>query len=110
MLSFYGAIPDFPLPTDSQGALQSMMRLTFIESDLSATLHIGVEQPFDDEQGPLDTPNFAKGDGQIMLPWPRRQFLQGLARLHPARKHRCDAAQDIWPIGVDGIFADAVTY
>lgn len=87
-----------------------MVRFTFIETNLSAALHITVEQPFDDEQRPLDTSDFAKGDGQIMLSWPCRQLLQKLTGLHPARKHRCYAAQHIRPVGDDGIFPDFVAH
>lgn len=75
VLAFCGTVPDFTLSTDTQGAFQGVMRLTFVETDLGAALHVGVEQPFDDEQRPLDTSDFAKGDGQIMLSWPCRQFL-----------------------------------
>ena len=41
MLPLGGAIPDFALPANAQGILESMMSLAFIEADLGAALHIG---------------------------------------------------------------------
>ena len=35
-------------------------------------------------------------------------FLEEMTGLHPAGEHGCNAAQNIWPIGDDGGFADAV--
>ncbi len=110
VLTFCGSISDFSLPPDPQGILQGVMRLTLVETDLGASLHVCVEQPFDDEQCALDAPNFSQRNGQIMLPWPRCQFFQELTRLHPARKHRRNAAQNIRPVGYDCAFANAVTY
>lgn len=84
VLTFSGAVADFSLSADPQGILQGVMRLAFIETDLSTALHIGIERPFDDEQCPLNAPDLPKGDSQIMLPWACRQFLQKLTGLHSA--------------------------
>jgi len=110
MLAFCGSIPDFSLTADPQGAFQSMVRFTLVEANLCASLHVRIEQPPDYEQRPLDTPDFAKGDGQVMLSWPCCQFLQKLTGLHPAREHCRNTAQHIWPVGDDGIFPDFVTH
>ena len=53
-----------------------MVRLTFIETNIGTALHVRVERPFDDEECPFNPPDFAKGNDQIMLSRPRRQFLQ----------------------------------
>ncbi len=84
VLPFGCAISDFFLSTDPQCNLQGMIRLAFIEADIGATLHIGIEQPVYEEQPPLAPPDFAKSNGQAMLSRPRRQFLQKPSQLHPA--------------------------
>ena len=75
VLAFRGAVADFALATDPQGTFQSMVCLTFIEANVGTTLHVRVERPFDDEECPFNPPDFAQGNGQIMLSRPRRQFL-----------------------------------
>jgi len=40
MLALRCTIPDFPLPSDTQGIFQRMVGLTFIQSDLCAALHV----------------------------------------------------------------------
>ena len=108
VLTFSGAIADFALPPDPQCALQSMVGLAFVETYLGAALHLGIEQPFDDKQCPFDPPDFAQRKCQVVLSRSRRQFLEERTGLHPAGEHGCNAAQNIWPIGDDGGFADAV--
>lgn len=46
----------------------------------------------------------------VVLSRPRRQFLQKLTGGHPAREHRCNAAQHIRPVGDDGTFPDFVAH
>ena len=53
-------------------------------------------------------PDFAHRKCQVVLSRSRRQFLEEMTGLHPAGEHGCNAAQNIWPIGDDGGFADAV--
>lgn len=43
------------------------MRLAFVQPDLGAALHVGVEQPVDDEERPLDPSDFPESNGQLML-------------------------------------------
>ena len=85
-----------------------MVGLAFVETYLGAALHLGIEQPFDDKQCPFDPPDFAQRKCQVVLSRSRRQFLEEMTGLHPAGEHGCNAAQNIWPIGDDGGFADAV--
>lgn len=108
VLAFRGAVADFALPPDPQCALQCMVGLAFVEAYLGAALHLGIEQPFDDKRCPFDPPDFAQRQCQVVLPRSRRQFLEEMTGLHPAGEHRCDAAQDIRPIGDDGGFTDAL--
>ena len=51
-------VPDFTLTSDPQRVFQCVMCLAFVQADLGTALHVGVEQPFDDEQGSLDTSDF----------------------------------------------------
>ena len=37
-------------------------------ADLGATLHVGVEQPVDDEERPFHPPDFPQCDRKLMLP------------------------------------------
>jgi hypothetical protein len=34
------------------------MGFSFVQADLRAALHVGVQQPIDDEQRPFDPPDF----------------------------------------------------
>ena len=61
VLAFDGSVADFALATDTEGVLQSMMGLALVEADLGATLHVGVEQPVDDEERPFHPSYFPQG-------------------------------------------------
>jgi hypothetical protein len=67
MLPFGGAVADFTLATDAQGIFQCVMCLAFVQTDLGAALHIGVDQPVDDEQRSFHPSDFFEGFGQLML-------------------------------------------
>ncbi len=108
MLAFCGTVSDFTLTADPQSSLQGVMRLALVETDIRATLHFCIEQPFDDEQRPFNPPDFAQGKRQGMLLRARRQFPEEMAGLHSAGEHGCDAAQNIGPIGDDRVFADLI--
>ncbi len=56
MLTFRGAVADFALSPDTQGVFEGVVSLTFVQADIGAALHIGIEQPFDDEEGAFDAP------------------------------------------------------
>jgi hypothetical protein len=66
-LSFWGAIPDFTLSPDAQGVFQGVMGLTLVQANLGPPLHVGVEEPFDDEESALDAADFTECQGQLML-------------------------------------------
>lgn len=68
VLSFTRPVADLTLAADAQGILQGMMRLALVEPDLGAALHVGVKQPFDDEECPFDPSDFPECDRQVVLP------------------------------------------
>lgn len=51
------------------------MGFALVQADLSATLHIGVQQPVDDEQRPFD---FAQRDCKLVLSGICSEFSQEL--------------------------------
>ena len=67
VLSLRGSVSDFALATDTEGVFQRMMCLTFVQADLCAALHVGVQQPIDNEQGALNPPDLSQGYGQFVL-------------------------------------------
>ena len=67
MLPFAGAVPDLAATVEADGALQGVVGLTLVESDLGLALHAGVEDPVDHEQASLDATDLAHGDGEFML-------------------------------------------
>jgi hypothetical protein len=46
------------LAADAQGVFQGVMRFALVQADLGTALHVGIEQPFDDEQRPFDPSDF----------------------------------------------------
>jgi hypothetical protein len=50
VLTLGRAITDFTLSPDAQGVFQSVIGLTLVQANLGPPLHIGVEEPFDDEE------------------------------------------------------------
>lgn len=58
VLAFGCPVADFALAADAQGILEGVMGLTLVETDLCAALHVGIEQPVDDEKCPLDPSDF----------------------------------------------------
>ena len=98
MLSLGGAISDFALPADAQGVLEGVMGLALVQADLGATLHVGIEQPVNDEERTFDPPDLAQGDGQLMLTWISGEFAQKLAGRHDSGDHGGGAAQDVRPV------------
>ena len=84
------------------------MCFSLVQADIGAALHVGVEQPFDDEQCAFDPADLPQGQRQIMLPRARGQFLEKVTWLHPARQHCCDTAQNIRPVFDDLRFPDFV--
>ena len=106
MLAFGGPIADFTLAADTEGVLQSVMGLALVETDLGAALHVGIEQPVDDEERPFDPSDFPQSDRQFMLPGRGCELLQELAWGHRPRHQGGCAAQDIRPVRGDETVSD----
>ena len=106
VLPFGGAIADFTLAADAQCVFQGMVGFAFVEADLGTSLHVGVEQPIDDEECPLDPSDFPQGHGQLVLPRIGSKLPQQLAWGHDACEHGRRAAQDIRPVCRDEAFLD----
>jgi hypothetical protein len=67
VLPFCRPVADFALATYAEGVFQSVMGFAFVQPDLGATLYVGIEQPVDDEERPLDPSDFPEGHGQLVL-------------------------------------------
>ena len=62
------AVADFAALMKADGTFQRVMGLVLVEPDLGAALQIGVQNPVDHEQGPLDATVLAQSRGQFVLP------------------------------------------
>jgi hypothetical protein len=82
VLAFGGAITDFTLAADTECVLQSVVRLTLVEADLGAALHVGIEQPVDDEARPFDPSYFPQRHRQLVLSGIGCELPQQLAGRH----------------------------
>ena len=67
VLALGGSIADFTLAANAKGVFQSVMRFPLIQTNIGTSLHIGIEQPLDDEQSTLDAPNFTQCQGKFVL-------------------------------------------
>ena len=67
VLPLGGAIADFALSPDAQGVFQGVVCLALVQADLGPALHVGIEEPLDDEECALDAADFAERDGQFVL-------------------------------------------
>jgi hypothetical protein len=54
VLAFGRPVADFALAPDAEGVFEGMMGLALVQTDLGAALHVGIEQPLDDEERALD--------------------------------------------------------
>lgn len=106
VLTFGGSVADFALAADAEDVFQSVMGLAFVQPDLGAALHVGIEQPLHDEERPLDPSDFPEGNGQLVLSGVGCEFTQQLAWRHDARDHGGGAAQDAGPVCRDERFLD----
>jgi len=59
VLALGGAVADLALATNAQGVLQGVLHFALVEADLRTALYPGIENPFDDEQCPLDAADLA---------------------------------------------------
>ena len=86
---------------EADGSFQRVMGFALVEPNLGTALQIGIQNPVDHEQGPLDATDLAQGCGQFVLPWIGGELAQNLAgRDAPGRDGGGDA-QDIGPVALD---------
>ena len=74
VLSFGCLVADFTSASDAQGILESVMCLSLVEADLGGTLHVGVKQPIDDEQRPVNSSDFPAKRPQARVARDTRQI------------------------------------
>lgn len=109
VLALGRAVADFALASDAQSVFQGMVRLALVQPNLGATLHIGVKQPVDDEQRPLNAADLAERHGQLMLTGIGRELFEQLTGRHGTCRHGGHRAQDARPVLDDEAFADLAT-
>ena len=68
-LSLLGSVSQFAALVEIDGALEGMMRLALVQSDLGAPAHVGVRGPVDHEQRAFDAAARAAGSSRCRKPW-----------------------------------------
>ena len=76
VLALAGAVADFALAPD----LERVRSPALVQAGVGSALHIGVEQPVDDEERAFDPSDFAESDGQFVLARITRELSQQLNR------------------------------
>ena len=79
-----------------------------VQAGVGPALHIGVEQPVDDEERSFDPSDFAEGDGQFVLARIGRELSQQLARRKGAAGQGGSDPQDVRPVPHDHVLPDFV--
>ena len=80
MLTLFGSVAQFAALVEVDGALQGLMGLTLVQSDLRAPAHVGVRGPVDHEQRALNAADFAQSGRQLVLAGIRGEFAQDLCQ------------------------------
>src|SRR6056297_2264360 len=106
VLPFGGTVADFALATDAQGVFQGVMGLALVQANLGPPLHVGVEEPFDDEEGAFDPADFTERQSQLVLARIGGELLEQLTGRHDARHHGGGGPQHARPILDDEALAD----
>ena len=97
VLALARAVADFALASDPERVLERVMSLALVQAGVGSALHIGVEQPVDDEERSFDPSDFAESDGQFVLARIGRELSQQLARRKGATGQGGSNPQDVWP-------------
>ena len=109
VLTLGGTVADFALPPDAQGVFQGVMRFTLVQANLGPPLHVGVEEPFDDEEGALNAVDFAERQSQLVLARIGGELLEQLTGRHDACHHGCGSPQHAGPILDDKALSNLAT-
>ena len=97
VLALARAVADFALASDPKCVLERVMRLALVQAGVGSALHIGIEQPVDDEERSFDPFDFAESDGQFVLTRIGRELSQQLARRKGVAGQGGSNPQDVWP-------------
>ena len=84
------------------------MSLALVQAGVGSALHIGIEQPVDDEERSLDPSDFAESDGQFVLARIGRELSQQLARRKDATGQCGSNPEDVRPVPHDHVLPDLV--
>ena len=76
VLALAEAVADFAPTPDAERVLEGVMSLALVQAGVGPALHIGAEQPVDDEEGAFDASDFSESDGQFVLARIRRELSQ----------------------------------
>ena len=91
------AVADFALASDPECLLERVTSLALVQAGVGPALHIGVEQPVDDEERSIDPSDFAESDDQFVLARIGRELSQQLARRKGTAGQGGSNPQDVWP-------------
>ena len=86
VLPFPGSVSQFATLVEIDGALEGMVRLALVQSDLDSPAQAGVRGPVDHEQGAFDAADFPQGGRQLVLARIGGELAQDLARPHGSRR------------------------
>ena len=79
-----------------------------VQAGVGPALHVGVEQPVDDEERSIDPSDFAESDGQFVLSGIRGELAQQLAGRKDAAGQGGGNPQDVRPVAHDHFLQDFV--
>ena len=108
VLALAGAVTDFALASDPQRVREGVMSLALVQAGVGSALHIGVEQPFDDEERSFDPSDFAESDGEFVLAGIGRELSQQLAGRKGVTGQGGRNPQDVRPVADDHVLPDSV--
>jgi len=66
VLAFGCSVPDFAFAAAAQGVLDGVVGFTLVRPDRGPALHVGIEQPFDDDQRAFDAADLAQGNSRFV--------------------------------------------
>ena len=108
VLALARAVTDFALASDPQCVLEGVVCLALVQAGVGSALHIGVEQPVDDEERSFDPSDFAEGDSQFVLARIGRELSQQLAGRKSAAGQGGRNPQDVGPVPDDHVLPDFI--
>ena len=84
------------------------MSLALVQAGVGPALHIGVEEPVDDEEGAFDPSDFSESNSQFVLARIRRELSQQLAGRKDAAGRGGRNPEDGRPVPHDHVLPDSV--